>query len=47
VPDAQHGAAQNLAAQRLGVNHRADIGDSEKVGDLVGAGFDIDLDFGE
>ena len=47
VADAQHGAAQDLAAQRARMDHRADVGHGEVIQDLVLAGFEVDFDFGE
>jgi hypothetical protein len=47
MADAQRRAAEHLAAQRAGMNHRADIAGGEKIHDVVLAGFDIDFDFGK
>ena len=47
VTDAEHRATEDLPAEGARVNDRADVGDGEVVEDLVLAGLDVDLDFGE
>src|SRR6187200_2507143 len=47
VSDAEHRAPENLPAEGAWVDHRADVGDGEVVEDVVLAGLDVDLDFGE
>ena len=47
VADAEHRSAEHLAAERVRVNHGADVGHREIVDDVVAAGFDVDFDFGE
>ncbi len=47
VPESQHHAAQDLAAQVARVNDCSHVGDCEEVEDFVHAGFDVDLDLGK
>ena len=47
VADAQYRSPEHLTAQRLGMNHRAHVGNGEKICDVVLAGLDIDFDFGK
>ena len=47
VADAQDRSPEHLSAQRLGMNHRADVGDREEIRDVVLAGFGINFDFGK
>ena len=47
VADAQNRPPEHLPAECLRVNDGAHVGDREKIGDVVLAGFDIDLDFGK
>jgi len=45
--DAQHGAAENLAAERARVDDRAHVRHRQVVEDLVFAGFEVYFDLGE
>ena len=47
VPEAQHDPAVDLAAEIPRMDDRADVGDDEEVEHPVGAGFDVDFDFGK
>ena len=47
VADAEHRAAEHLAAEAARVNHGADVGDRQVVEDVILAGLDVDFDFGE
>ncbi len=47
VTDAQDRPAENLAAERARMEHRADVGIGEIIHDMVLAGFDIDFHLGK
>ena len=47
VADAEHRAPENLPAEGVRMDDRADVGDGEVVEDVELAGLDVDLDFGE
>ena len=47
MADAERRTAEHLSAERARMDHCADIGVGEEIDDVVLAGFDIHLDFGE
>jgi hypothetical protein len=47
VADPEHRSAEDLAAERVRMDHGTDVGNRHVVDDLVLAGFDVDLDFSE
>src|SRR5580658_10764838 len=47
VADAERRTSQDLAAERGWMDHAADVGVGEKIYDLVLAGFNVHLNFGE
>jgi len=47
VANAQRRPAENLAAERAWMDHRADIRVGKKIHNIIFSGFDIDFDLGE